>query len=795
MTLDPEKLCVSLINADSENEVIELLKKAHLWEDRDCWRDFGDNDNNYSTAGAQQADPIAALVEKLVNSADARLMNGCQLAGIQPDSELAPPSVRHAVAQFIENSAAPGKENAQKITLAATGDKSDPCLTIVDLGEGQTPARVPETFMSLNKSNKLRIPFVQGKFNMGGTGVFRFCGQRSIQLVLTRRNPAILVSANKDDNFWSFSIVRRDAPTMGEKNSVYRYLAPVEVEGEQKRGVLRFPAETMKILPDGKIPYALAAGYGSLIKLYNYKYKGKSHILMKDGLLSAVGIRLPNPALPIMFHECRKYEGKEGSFNNPFTGLVVRMSDDRAGNLEDGFPYDESATIDGQPLLLRLYGFKSGKADTYRNKSEGVLFVVNGQTQGTLHSRFFKRNSIKFDYIADSLLLYIDCSKMERRAQEELFMNTRESLAESEFRFEIERQLEKIISKNEALREFNNRRRQEKIKDKIQDDKALENTLKNILKKSPALSALFLSGPRINDAFSTKSVATGENYAGSQFPNFFRFRNKSEGHVLLRNCEFGRGTRISLETDVENHYFGRSKEAGSYTVSCSSMAGEQIEIRNHDINLVNGIATLTIALPDHVTVGKQIQLEICVSDDSRLEPFVNRAILTVVPKSEASSVSQTRTKPPSNEVGEDRLAPSGLALPTAVWVYENEWEQHAFDKFSALKIQHSSEPNDSSTKDMNLAAYDFFINADNFYLLNELKRSTGNEATLQEQFKIGMILIGLALIYDSKDAAQGDALEETVDKMTRSVAMMLLPMINALGDLNFDGAEAEREAA
>ena len=42
-----------------------------------------------------------------------------------------------------------------------------PCLTVADQGEGQTPDTFPDTFMSIQRNNKLRIPFVQGKFNMG----------------------------------------------------------------------------------------------------------------------------------------------------------------------------------------------------------------------------------------------------------------------------------------------------------------------------------------------------------------------------------------------------------------------------------------------------------------------------------------------------------------------------------------------------------------------------------------------------------------------------------------------------
>src|SRR5207249_1435372 len=100
-----------------------------------------------------------------------------------------------------------------------------PCFTISDSGEGQTPRMMPRTLLSLptEKSNKLRIPFVQGKFNMGSTGVLKFCGHRNLQLILTRRNPAIvkLATGSSSDSAWSFTIVRREDPEGGRRSSIY----------------------------------------------------------------------------------------------------------------------------------------------------------------------------------------------------------------------------------------------------------------------------------------------------------------------------------------------------------------------------------------------------------------------------------------------------------------------------------------------------------------------------------------------------------------------------------------------
>src|SRR5258706_9241958 len=130
-------LAVSLLHADSEAQVIEILTKAGYWASEDAWRLYGDRDGNFATIGNQQARPDAALVEKLVNSVDARLLNACLIREIDPESPEAPRSIKHAISVLIdgrnpsttvESSIAdwlgPKQlEQARQITLAVTGFK------------------------------------------------------------------------------------------------------------------------------------------------------------------------------------------------------------------------------------------------------------------------------------------------------------------------------------------------------------------------------------------------------------------------------------------------------------------------------------------------------------------------------------------------------------------------------------------------------------------------------------------------------------------------------------------------
>src|ERR1039458_3041919 len=195
------------------------------------------------------------------------------------------------------------REVARGITLSATGMKvqdGDPCITIADLGEGQTPRKFPDTFLSLEKSNKLRIPFVQGKFNMGGTGVLEFCGHKNLQLILSRRSPRILNGnfAHPTDDEWGFTIVRREDPSGNRRSSSYTFLAPVGADEVQQKGeVLTFSSDSMPIFPDGANPYAREVESGSLIKLYEYQMPGhRSHVLRKSGLLARLEVLIPEPA-------------------------------------------------------------------------------------------------------------------------------------------------------------------------------------------------------------------------------------------------------------------------------------------------------------------------------------------------------------------------------------------------------------------------------------------------------------------------------------------------------------------
>lgn len=812
---------MDLLHADSEEEVIGILKDAGYWDNPSTWRDYGDVEGNFATIGNQQSRPEAALVEKIVNSVDARLMNACLEAHIDQLSGAAPANIWAAVGEFFPGSggslrdwaSAARRAEARNITLAATGQKRRPCITIADRGEGQTPARVPDTFMSLNRSNKLRIPFVQGKFNMGGTGALKFCGERRFQLVITRRNPAILSASDRIDEHascWSVTVTRRQRPQEGAgqvRNSVFTYLAPVGAEeSPYKGGVLRFSAKSLPLMPEYNDPYKREIEYGSAIKLYNYDMKGfTSHILMKDGLLYRLEALLPEIALPVNLHECRNFSGdREKSFVTPLAGLTVRLEEGKGGNVEDGFPDSVPFRVRGERMVAKIYAFKERKASTYTT-NEGVIFSINGQTHGILPKSLFSRSKVRLGRLSDSLLVMVDCSEISVDAREDLFMNSRDRLSQHELRKDIEAEIEEILSKHVKLKQLANARTEQEIGKRLADSKPLEQVLRSLLKSSPTLASLFREGKRIGNPFNRKpgdqqggrngegrgkgGPTPGEEaFVGKKLPTFFRFYQKKSGETLERNCEFGRRCRLKLETDVENEYFARSSNRGWYEVETIETTGGRHEGLNpqNSMLLHDGVAHWSIVLPEDVEVGETITLQLTVSDDTLNDPFTNVVRLAVGPQVERPGGPGGKRRSSSSGGGGEQ--PAGIEMPRVILVKEDDWPKHEFDKISACKIM---QENDGS--------YTFYINIDNLYLRHEMKYSKDDPLLLEAKFKYGNVLVALAMIQDHQEfwnrrnaaaeqpgtPSNGDVpVESRVFDTTRALAPFMVPMINYLGALS-----------
>ena len=184
-----EKLFNSLYFAPVEIDVDNIINVDPNLNNPDNWRPYGGIESNFSIVENQQANPIAALVEKLTNSIDAMLMKKCFESNIDPISPSAPKNMYEAKCLFYKCDSFDldfyRNNVAQDIQILADprSPKLNTSLIIYDNGEGQSPKDFPNTFLSLLKGNKNDIKFVQGQYNMGGAGAVVYCGEKKYQLI------------------------------------------------------------------------------------------------------------------------------------------------------------------------------------------------------------------------------------------------------------------------------------------------------------------------------------------------------------------------------------------------------------------------------------------------------------------------------------------------------------------------------------------------------------------------------------------------------------------------------------
>lgn len=824
-----KRLCEQLIHADTEADVIDILKQAGYWDDPNCWRYYGDNQLNWSQAGGQQGRADFALNEKAINSIDAVLTLKCLLAGINPEGPDAPPSIRAAVARFIENGAklttqggrvedwsptfrTKVAENISIFTTEAAGSKvaTKPSVNIADLGEGHTPSAFPNTFVSLGKRNKASVAFVQGKFCQGGSGAIRHCGTNKLQLIVSRRNPQLLECEQvppsypraDSDDCWGFTVVRREEATANSKIPVLTYLAPLGSKENPRSGeVLRFKAPTMPLFPKGDVAYQRAVEWGTLMKLYAYQLKNTGNIIRRDGLLYKLDLLLPDPALPIRIHECRKRAhggGDKGASEQSTTmsGLFARLQ--KSENLEDAPPVSMPITIRGRQLIARVFAFKPGRGATYRS-NEGVIFTVNGQAHADIKAAIFARKRIGLQRLAKDLLVVVDCSSLDANERDDLFMSSRDRVAEESPLFtELERNLEDALRDHPGLRELRNRRAQQDLTEQLSDNKPLESVLKQVLKNSPALARLFGKGERLSTPFKPENVQPDPAPPKLRaHPTYFHFGGKEAGDVLKRSAHLEQRCRIAFVTDAEDAYFTRKYDPGTFVFRRIVEDGFEPVLSFNGPNLVRGRGSLSFDLPIGAKAGDQLTYETIVRDEIMQRSFSNTFTLKVTAaQTEKPPSPSVKARPPGERPGPLPDGQGGITLPNVIPLKRSDakWNEHFNDDHACLDLIEDTDEVNGKMQ----TSYTFYLNEDNIALQTELKASRSNAAILRKQFEVGAVLIGLSLIHEqlqikkhsssqsSEDKDAEASLQDRVKLLSRAVAPVLLPMIQTLGELGED---------
>lgn len=640
------ELLEDLLDADSESDVLEALNKRALLDDLSRWRYLGDIPNNQAIVNNQQSTAMAALVEKCTNAIDALLLRRCKASGIDPRGSAAPRSMGEAVEMFFGDlEAKSGEERRafadENLLLYATGSKMRPCLSLYDNGEGQVAEDFPKTFCSLIYGSKTEgsykgaIPFVQGRFNMGGTGVLPFCSEgRMLQLVASRVPEDV---AGSGDHEWAYTLMCF-FPT--DKDPSWRYLVAADgsiltADRKPLQLVPRMGAKSGKVLP----PRERAVASGTLIKMYDFKAP-RSNVCGE--LFKKLGEFLIQPALPLRIIECRaEYAANvmADTLWDRLGALVEKneLEEECKGGLGMTIELSTGETVPGEIRVFKL-GKKGKEVDETRC---GLHALINGQSHAKRGPEFFRTKRVKKDHIAGSMLVTLDCSKLVQHSRNRLFMADRETFREDSLREELFTKLQDELKDHELLNWLDQKRYGEKVARAVDDEEGLK-AMEELIAEDPELAALFGSKKSGSSGSKTaaksgsgKEVPKPEPFEGKHFPTYFR---RADGSTEVE-AKVPRGgvARISFVTDVRNNYFTRSKNAGT-----CKFVGDFAP----SYHLYNGRLTFTCRPDKKAAVGTEVSTEATITDPKGSGPFKLRVTATVVPPAKKEPFPDKRPKLP-----------------------------------------------------------------------------------------------------------------------------------------------------
>ena len=779
---------VRLAGAQGESDVDDALSDRSLADA--CWKPLGGDDNNYATVSNQQSDPINALCEKPINSMDHVLLRKCREAGDDPESAAAPRTMREAVERYL---GAPGgdasklddesqRRLAENVLVAADGSRKRPNIVVADRGEGQHPGDFEGTLLSIHMGNKKKIKFVQGKYNMGGTGVLPFCGDKGYELIVSRKAATLAGAGGASD--WGFTLVR-ERPDVPEsyKTTWYEYLA------SPAGGVFRVPGQPLDILP--------ATGPledGCYIKMFEYDLPNPTMII--NALWASLNARLYSPAIPFIVHETRTCfsTARESLRIRVVRGNAARVSRDARDNVRRSLQIRPKLRGFGTRVIdITVFKHASqtaranrtNPAKDFRDDSEAVMLTQNGQSHATLSLARLKTGT-RLTSLAPYMMVHVDLTGIPPRMAR-MFLASRDRARKSaDFEMLRDKIFEDMRDDGE-LRSLDAEYKRLDEKSSVRDE-SMDEAIRDLIGRNRQFARLLDPGTAKADAegpgdaagagaastaapggagadggggqdVDPRGVPASEEFKPSHVPTYLRVRAGRGGegregldHKMIPSD--GRPAYVYFETDAPNGYTERREDGGSLEVDHP----DGLESTPHAP--FNGIIKVKLGAKgdDYATSG-DMTVTLTRPED---EPLTCTVQLHLGPDAPPAGGSDGGRKKRGRRG-------AGVSPPRFTWVTRDEWGTWAWDETTV-----------SSADDENVR-----VNRNCTYL-EEFKRGRkkADAERIDARFGLCVYLASVALHRNTKN---DEGYDDVHKKAMAAVAMSCLSSSHDLTDEDVAG--------
>ncbi|MBP0496016.1 hypothetical protein [Roseomonas indoligenes] len=804
--IDSKALCLSLLAAESEAEIQAIIEGDLLLRDPSHWKPLDGRETNFNVMSNQASDGGKALTELMTNMVDAVLMRHAYEKGIDPKGPAAPKTMYEAIDRLIKPLRGGKLVNldprdpwlrdfAQKnLVIGVTGAKSKkeglPCYTFADNGEGQQPQDFERTFLSLKEGNKASIQFVQGKYNMGSSGVLSYCGTRWFKLIVSRRHDR--------KGPWGWTLMRR-RPSTGDRMPVAEYFVMPDGRVSSFEADELYPFQRA----DRKRYDRMHLASGTIIKLYDYQVGAKFSGF--KGSREALNENLVETMLPFRLLDLRQKPDKsrgsdraEGVDPRSFYGmeyLLLRSHrEDEHDEEEDAVAGSERKdvamiedpglgriTISAIPLKRDLPGWLKPASTNNR-----VFHAVNGQVQFK-QTRGYLSQSCGLSALKDRVVIIVDASELSFAAHNDVWKGDREHIRNTIVGEHYKEKVTEAIRGSSVLKEMQQQIAREELDHAAKTERNelfqklvdADRTLADLLNdRDPVIFVPSAGGTR------GKEAGNG-TFEGKYSPTFLRVEEKLRDRGL--EVPLNRARPVAARTDAENGYLLRAENRGTLTVNEEVRSRFTMRTQLHDGRLT----VFLEPLPGKVSAGEILECRLVLQDPAMPEAL--EVLLSVRITDDEKPDPKPKLKASSAKAGDGNVGPDGLGKPAPTHglpaYHLLTQDGRTIGDQETLPWPEGFDGNDGGvTEDLGEGRVIYKVNYDNAYHLKYRAGQRGDVAkdVVTEKYILGMRILMMsyerALRTNGEQGANGEGIAEYRDVFRRLAARGAAATVLALAE-------------
>lgn len=800
---DSQELCLRLLACRSEAEVQAIIDSSPEMRNPQNWRPLDRRETNFNVTSNQASDGGKALTELMTNMVDAVLMKHALQRGIDPKSPKAPQTMYEAVDKLIKPLHGGKLVNldpndpwlrdfaSKNLVIGVTGAKNKkeglPCYTFVDNGEGQRPQDFERTFLSLSEGNKKSIPFVQGKYNMGSSGVLGYCGRRWFKLIVSRRFDGA--------SPWGWTLMRR-RPDGGMPIADYFVLPDGAMPS--------FDADVLNPFTksDGNRYDGLHLRTGTVVKLFDYQIGAK--FLSFRGSREALNENLVETILPFRLLDFRQTPDRkrggdraEGIDPRPFYGMeYLLLRSHKEEERDDADDHEDDEVVAGEARLsvgkiedpeigeifISAIKLKRKLPDWLDKTNNRVFHAVNGQVQFKQTRGYL--TSCGFPALKDRVVLIIDASNLTFGAHNDVWKGDREHIRNTIVGERYRDLVTAQIKESEALKKLQQQVAAEEMERAAKSER--NDLFQKLVDADRNLAVLLTDRDpeiRLPSAGGKGGDDKGEGkFQGKYSPSFLRIDEKSKTVGLPLN----RRRPVAGRTDAENGYLDRADNCGRLVVPEEVAARFTISVQLHD-----GRLTVYLdPLDGKNEVGDRLTFKFGLQDPAMAAPVEDELTVEILDEEQPQPKPKPKPgpKPPDggegkNKKGDGNDAPTH-GLPRYVLLTK---DGRSVGEAETQKWPDGfSEHDGGAIRDLGDDGLIYQINYDNAYHLRYRQQQRGDIAreVVTEKYILGMriLMLGYEHALRVMKDTSGEGIGEFLDEFRRMAARGAASTVLALAE-------------